>query len=77
MTEVRGVRLDDLYRDHSNRVWEVIGLITHPVAVVRNIATGETEHHVIGCLNWKNKWREGPMRPTQERASDSAQGEKP
>lgn len=64
--ELRGVRLSDIFRDTHGQIWEVIGLVNEPLAVVRNIETGETEHHVIGCPNWTAKWQHGPLRPEPE-----------
>lgn len=69
--EVRGVRLGDVYRDKHGDLWEVVGLATEPQATVRNVASEEKEQHVIGCLNWVQKWREGPLRAQeQDRAND-------
>lgn len=64
--EVLGVRLSDVYRDQDGEVWEVVGLCTEPTVVVRHVALGNTEHHVIGCLNWRNKWQSGPLRAAGE-----------
>ncbi len=65
--ELRGVRLRDVFRDKKGELWEVIALCDKPQATVRNVATDEREQHVIGCLNWQEKWENGPMR---ERSSD-------
>ena len=61
-TEVRGVRIGDVYRDKHGSLWEVFSLVTEPQAGVRKVQTNEQEHHVIGCRNWTEKWAEGPMR---------------
>ena len=53
---VRGVSMGDVYRDRDGDLWEAIGLVTEPQAVVRRVKDGHQEEHVIGCLNWKNKW---------------------
>lgn len=63
--EVNGVRLEDVYRDNNGDLWEVIGLCTEPTVEVRKVITGESEHHVIGCLNWEGRWKAGPLRAQQ------------
>ncbi len=67
-TEVRGVRLLDVFRDEAGELWEVVGLCVEPSAIVRNIETGKREQHVIGCLNWTSKWESGPLRDKSENA---------
>lgn len=60
--EVRGVRLGDVFRDDESQLWEVVGICTEPTATVRRVVDSAKETHVIGCLNWESKWKEGPMR---------------
>lgn len=62
MDEVRGVRLGDVYRDQTGALWEVRGLVTDPMAMVVRVEDGKSEHHVIGCPIWMNKWMAGPLR---------------
>lgn len=61
-SEVRGVRISDVFRDKDGELWEVVGLCTEPTAIVLNVVSGAKEHHVIGCLNWQSKWQSGPLR---------------
>lgn len=69
--ELSGVRLGDVYRDKEGNAWEVYALCDQPTASVRRlysktettpVGTVDHETHVIGCLNWKNKWATGPLR---------------
>lgn len=60
--EVRGVRLQDVFRDKDGELWEVVGLCTDPTAIVSKVGSDEREQHVIGCLNWTSKWKSGPLR---------------
>lgn len=74
--ELNDVRLGDLYRDQDGDVWEVYALCDQPTASVRRLYTEgayqlaahspyvnpDNETHVIGCLNWQNKWKAGPFR---------------
>lgn len=64
--EIRGVRLDDIFRDQDGYLWEVVGICTEPTAIVRKLASGEQEQHVIGCRNWESKWSAGPLRAPRE-----------
>lgn len=69
--ELRGVRLNDVFRDNEGDLWDVVGLCAEPTVIVRNIASGKTEQHVIGCLNWTSKWKHGPLRPSPESGDGS------
>lgn len=61
--ELAGVRLGDVYRDAHGELWEVIALCDQPQAAIRRVRDGVQEEHVIGCLNWTERCRVGPMRP--------------
>lgn len=40
--------LGDLYHKDNQTVWEVVGIITTPAAVMRNLSTGRDE---VVCIN--------------------------
>lgn len=41
----------EIYRDDTGALWEVIGYINNPAAILRNVRTDEQHVEVIGCLN--------------------------
>jgi hypothetical protein len=53
-------RAGELYRDtETNELWQVIGWITHPAAILVNRRTGEQHVEVIGCRNAERFVSEG------------------
>lgn len=49
----------ELYRDTSGDLWQVIGWITRPAAILVNRRTGEKHVEVIGCRNAERFSAEG------------------
>jgi hypothetical protein len=41
----------EVYRDRDGSLWQTIGFITAPTAILVNVKTGERVYEVIGCPN--------------------------
>lgn len=50
-----------IYQDQSNDLWEVVGYITKPAAILQNVKTGVQHVEIIGCLNAQRFTRLKPV----------------
>jgi hypothetical protein len=49
--DLYATRTNDVSGPDFTELWQVIGYITEPAAVLRNLSTGVVHVEVIGCLN--------------------------
>lgn len=63
--ELCGVALRDVYRDSNGDLWEVIALCDKPQATFRRVRDDYQVDHVIGCLNMREQFPNGPLRQAE------------
>lgn len=53
---IGGVGLRDVYTDREGNLYRVVALASDPTVEIVRVDTGERENHVIGCMNWRERF---------------------